>query len=153
MEKDKIFVVIEYGGCYEDSWENARAAFDNYENAKKYVDDMNRIYSSVDDETYEKISDMIAEEENKIHVKYFGEDYSEYLLPNMSRDDFNKELDDFYDNGKYDLVKEKFGIDREVYMIVEENRLSDFSGYMIQEIDMFRASSKDDKPDRTNSLP
>lgn len=142
--KHRILVVIEYGGEYEDSWEDVICAFEDYESAKEYTDKMKKMYSAIDEKTYSEITDMLGSEEEKIADKYYVLNSIE-LLPGMKESDYYKELEDFQKNGKYDLIKKNFGIDRETFDFVEMKRTYCFSGYMIKEIDLFHKKENNSK--------
>ena len=144
QDKHRILVVIEYGGEYEDSWEEVACAFEDYDSAKEYTDKMKKMYSSIDEKTYSEITDMLESEEEKIADKYFVLNSIE-LLPGMKESDYYKELNDFQKNGKYELIKKNFGIDRETFDFVEMKRTYCFSGYMIKEIDLFHKKENNSK--------
>lgn len=63
----------------------------------------------------------------------------------MKESDYYKELNDFQKNGKYELIKKNFGIDRETFDFVEMKRTYCFSGYMIKEIDLFHKKENNSK--------
>lgn len=144
QNKHRIFVVIEYGGEYEDSWQKVVCAFEDYDSAKEYTDKMKKMYSAIDEKTYSEITDMLESEEEKIADKYFVLNSIE-LLPGMKESDYSKELNDFQKNGKYELIKKNFGIDRETFDFVEKKRTYCFSGYMIKEIDLFHKKENNSK--------
>ena len=121
QNKHRILVVIEYGGEYEDSWEKVACAFEDYDSAKEYTDKMKKMYSAIDEKTYSEITDMLESEEEKIADKYFVLNSIE-LLPGMKESDYSKELNDFQKNGKYELIKKNFGIDRETFDFVEKKK-------------------------------
>ena len=102
------------------------------------------MYSAIDEKTYSEITDMLESEEEKIADKYFVLNSIE-LLPGMKESDYSKELNDFQKNGKYELIKKNFGIDRETFDFVEMKRNYCFSGYMIKEIDLFHKKENNSK--------
>ena len=99
--KDKIFIVIEYGGQYEDSYEHVICAFDDYGSAKEYTDKMKKMYSSVNEDTFNEIERVLSIEEDKINAKYFGDDVIK--KPNIG--DYENEINKFHEKTKFEIVE------------------------------------------------
>lgn len=136
--KDKIFIVIEYGGQYEDSYEHVICAFDDYGSAKEYTDKMKKMYSSVNEDTFNEIERVLSIEEDKIYAKYFG--YDVIQKPNI--EDYENEINKFHEKTKFEIVENMFGIDKETYIKIKAKRDFDFCGYNIKEIELIHKNKE-----------
>lgn len=137
MENNKkIYVVSSYGGQYEDKWEHNECAFLTREAAQNFIIEKNAIANKVDKELYDTISEFICEKEEELW-ELFYDIHTMELLPGKSEEEYNKMSQDFHDNGKYNLIKIRFNIDRETWDTVEYHHDWDFCDYSIDEIDFY----------------
>jgi hypothetical protein len=139
MEK-KVYVVVSYGGQYEDKWDKNEAVFFTKEKAEKYISDMERENSKISEkklcEVYDFISDYELENIFDKYYYYDGKNES-HLREGYTDEEYYKEYDEFYENGIYKLIEEKFGFTKEEWDNATHRRDYDFCGYYIDEIPLF----------------
>jgi hypothetical protein len=135
MEKENIYLVVAYGGEWEDSWERAEKAFRSQESAQSYIDKQIALYNNVSEETWRDVCELVSQNEYDIEYDFFDMVHGG-LMEGKSREDYDKAIKVFHEQTKYELVKDRFGITKEEYDIKDCNSQNDFSGYYIQEVEL-----------------
>ena len=136
METKKIYVVSSFGGEWEDKWEHIECAFTTKEAADKYIKDSETINDKISDELFEEVKSYLAEKEYEMQSKYYDPTTAE-LYKDVKQEDYDAAYDEFYELTRYELIKEKFNIEKEDYDMKEHNRDYDFVGYMKNEIELY----------------
>lgn len=136
MEEKKIFVVISFGGEWEEKYEKVECAFTSKEAADKYIKENTKLHDKISDDDYYKIQEFVAPIEYDIQCKYYDPTTGE-LYEGKTDDEWNKEYDSFEKEGKYKLIEEKFGFTKEDVERKETDIMYDFVGYTCNEINLY----------------
>lgn len=119
-----VWVVTLHGGQYDDKWDHIEAVFMNRAEAEAYAEDGNKSLKEVDYGKYTEIEEYISEMEEQYLDKYLDEDGCPKGKSPEERKDYKEALDKFYHETQYELIKEKFGIDKDEY-----NKMKDIITY------------------------
>ena len=135
MDSKKIYIVYSYGGEWEDKWEHNEYAFTTKEAAEAYIKEQEESGNKIGDEQWNEIEQYLAEKELDMQCKYYDPNTAQ-LYENTKEEDYYAEYDEFDNITKYELVKEKFGIEKEEYDKKEYDMSYDFCGYGISEVNL-----------------
>lgn len=134
MENKKIYVVLSVGGQYEDRWQYLECAFSNKESAQEYIDSKMERKNKITREKYDEIKRYLLTFLGAIYEKYFNEDCSAKF--DNSEEMYDKEEDEFISTTTYTIIKDVFGYDKDEFNEAESDFISDFSHYIIKELDL-----------------
>lgn len=134
MEKT-IYLVEASVDWSETTW--TECAFETKEDAQKYIDDYNSQLNNMSEELYEKIADAVGDEEAKIDDKYYEDLDMDELRPGMSEDDYNKEFEEWDNNGKRKFVENKFGVNYDDFLLQEDKTSGNLKSYYITETKLY----------------
>ena len=131
MENFKeIYVVISYGGEYEDSWESVECAFNTKSRATNWINKRKYLANTIGKDKFKEIENFIRQKEDEIYNRYYNEETDE-LLEGKNNDDYLAECNKFHDNVKFVLIENEFGIDKKTYEILEQIFDTSFTDYYI----------------------
>ena len=137
MENFKeIYVVISYGGEYDDSWESVECAFNTKSRATNWINNRKYLANTIGRKKFEEIENFIYEKEDEIYNRYYNEETDE-LLEGKNNDDYLAECNKFHDNGKFVLIEKEFGIDKKTYEILEQIFDTSFTDYYIMKTKLY----------------
>lgn len=99
MENKKIYLIREYGGQWEDSWERIAYAFLDEESRTKKLNELRKHNSKMESHRllWDEITEILDKADHPEYDKFFMEDY-----------DFNKEIPDEFENYLYSDSFERF---------------------------------------------
>ena len=137
MENFKeIYVVISYGGEYDDSWESVECAFNTKSRATNWINNRKYLANTIGKDKFEEIENFIYEKEDEIYNRYYNEETDE-LLEGKNDDDYRAECNKFHDNVKFALIENEFGIDKKSYEILEQIFDTSFTDYYIMKTKLY----------------
>lgn len=136
METRKIYIVYSFGGEWEDKWERNECAFMTKEAAETYIKELEELSDKISDDKWEEIKDYLAEKEWEMQCKYYDPNTAQ-LYDDASEDDYYAECEEFEHVTKYELIKEKFNMDKDDYDRKEYEMDYDFVGYSISETELY----------------
>ena len=137
MENFKeIYVVISYGGEYDDSWESVECAFNTKSRATNWINNRKYLANTIGKDKFEEIENFIYEKEDEIYNRYYNEETDE-LLEGKNNDDYLAECNKFHDNLKFVLIENEFGIDKKTYEILEQIFDTSFTDYYIMKTKLY----------------
>ena len=137
MENFKeIYVVISYGGEYDDSWESVECAFNTKSRATNWINNRKYLANTIGRKKFEEIENFIHQKEDEIYNRYYNEETDE-LLEGKNNDDYLAECNKFHDNGKFVLIEKEFGIDKKTYEILEQIFDTSFTDYYIMKTKLY----------------
>lgn len=129
---NKIYLVISYGGQYEDKWEVPEHAFSVKEDAEEYIKAKEALrVITVDD--YHKISEKLYEIDDNRYAEYFNPNTNELL---EGKDDFEyySIYDEWMEVGRYEYIKEHYGFSKDEFDTAEHDYTYGQNYYMILEV-------------------
>ena len=128
MENFKeIYVVISYGGEYDDSWESVECAFNTKSRATNWIKNRKYLANTIGKDKFEEIENFIRQKEEE----------TDELLEGKNNDDYLAECNKFHDNGKFVLIENEFGIDKKTYEILEQIFDTSFTDYYIMKTKLY----------------
>ena len=137
MENFKeIYVVISYGGEYDDSWESVECAFNTKSRATNWIKNRKYLANTIGEDKFKEIENFIYEKEDEIYNRYYNEETDE-LLEGKNDDDYRAEFNKFNDNVKFVLIENEFGIDKKTYEILEQIFDTSFTDYYIMKTKLY----------------
>ena len=137
MENFKeIYVVISYGGEYDDSWESVECAFNTKSRATNWINNRKYLANTIGKDKFKEIENFIYGKEDEIYNRYYNEETDE-LLEGKNNDDYLAECNKFHDNVKFVLIENEFGIDKKTYEILEQIFDTSFTDYYIMKTKLY----------------
>ena len=135
METKKIYVVASFGGEWDSKWSDIECAFTTKEAAEAYMSEQEALGINISDEQFEEIKTFLAEEEYELQNKFY-DPMTGKLYDDVKLEDYREASEYFNNEKKYELLKEKFNIEKEDYDKKEYKVTNDFVGFMVKEVDL-----------------
>ena len=129
---NNIYLVISYGGQYEDNWEIPEHAFRVKKDAEEYIKAKEALrVISIDD--YHKIAEELYAIDDNLYAEYYNINTNE-LLEGKDEDEYYRLYDEWMDVKRYEYIKEHYGFSREEFDCAEHDYTYGQNYYMINEI-------------------